>query len=95
MSRLSITGMFGVTRYCRTSPPIGITCETPGIVSSLGRTTQSASSRSRIGDSVSLDTAISMISPMIEEIGAICGEMFSGSCSRTSARRSVTCCRFK
>ena len=95
MSRLSISGMFGVTRYCLTSPPIGMTWETPGMVSKRGRTTQSATSRSSIGDAVSLDIAISMISPMIEETGAICGTMSSGSCSRTSPSRSVTCWRLR
>jgi hypothetical protein len=37
------------TRYWRTSPPMGMTWATPGIVSRRGRTTQSAYSRTRIG----------------------------------------------
>ena len=69
---LIITGS-GATRYCRTSPPMGMTWATPGIVRSCGRMTKSATSRSSIGETDGPMTATSMISPMIEEIGPICG----------------------
>ena len=38
-----------MTRYWRTSPPIGMTWATPGMVRICGRTTKSAISRSSIG----------------------------------------------
>ncbi len=66
-------------RYWRTSPPIGITCATPDTVSKRGRTVKSAVSRSSIGSAVALDMAISMISPMIDEIGPICDATSAGS----------------
>ena len=85
---------FGVTRYWRTSPPIGITCATPASARSCGRTMKSAISRTSIGEArPSLVSATSMISPMIEVIGPICGLRPRGSCSRISARRSDTSCR--
>ncbi len=71
-SRLAIRRVSGTMRYCRTSPPIGTTCETPGTVKSWRRTTKSAISRSFIAFSVVLDMAISMISPITDEIGPIC-----------------------
>ncbi len=43
----------------------------------------------------SAGNAISMISPMIEAIGPICGVMPSGSCSLTSDKRSATCWRLR
>ena len=52
--------------------------------------TKSAISRTSIGETLSLVTAISMISPMIEVTGPICGVTPRGSCSRTSDRRSAT-----
>ena len=87
----------GSTRYCLTSPPIGMTCATPGMVSRRGRSTQSAYSRTCIGftRAGSTGSAISMISPMIEAIGPICGAMPSGSCSFTSDNRSATCWRLR
>ena len=87
----------GSTRYCLTSPPIGITCATPGSVSKRGRSTQSAYSRACIGLALAGSTgkASRMISPMIELMGPICGVTPGGSCSRTSARRSATCCRLR
>ncbi len=71
-SRLIITGS-GITRYWRTSPPIGMTWATPGMVRICGRITKSAISRSSMGETDAPVTATSMISPMIEEIGPICG----------------------
>ncbi len=44
-SSACMAAMFGVTRYWRTSPPIGITCATPGNARSCGRSTKSATSR--------------------------------------------------
>ena len=85
---------FGVTRYWRTSPPIGMTCATPATASSCGRTTKSAISRTSMGEArPSLVSATSMISPMIEVTGPICGARPRGSCSRMSASRSDTSCR--
>ena len=87
---------FGDTRYCRTSPPIGMTCETPGMVSSRGLTVKSANSRRSIAETVSGPvTAISMIWPMIELIGPICGSTPDGNCDWTSDRRSATCWRLR
>ena len=51
--------------------------------------------RRTLGEAVSLVTAISMISPMMEVIGPIWGVVPRGSCSRTSARRSETSCRLR
>ncbi len=83
----------GTTRYWRTSPPMGMTWATPGTVSSCGRTVKSASSRSVIGSTLVLDMAISMISPITDEIGPICAATSGGSCSRTNCSRSATCWR--
>jgi hypothetical protein len=56
--------------------------------------TKSAISRTSIGDArPSVVTATSMISPMIDETGPICGLMPRGSCSRINASRSDTSCR--
>ena len=93
----------GSTRSCRTSPPIGMTCETPGIDSSRGRITKSAYSRACIGVAAGtlaparavIGTATSMISPMIDETGPIAGVMSAGSWSRTSASRSATSWRLR
>src|SRR5574337_519645 len=76
-------------RYCFTSPPMGMTWATPGMVSRRGRSTQSAYSRTCIGLTLSgsAGRAMRRISPMIEEIGPICGMMPAGSCSRTRFRR--------
>ena len=56
---------------------------------------QSTTSRTSIGVAASLATAMSMISPMMEVIGAICGLTLRGNCSRTTLSRSVTCCRLR
>src|SRR5262245_30934502 len=91
MSRACMVATFGTTRYWRTSPPIGMTCATPGRARSCGRSTKSASSRTSIGETLpSLVSAISMISPMIEVTGPIWGLTPRGSCSRMSVRRSAT-----
>ena len=95
MSRRCICARFRVTRYWRTSPPMGMTWAMPGMVSRRGRITQSTTSRTSMGLASSLATAISMISPMIEVIGAICGLTLRGSCSRTTLSRSVTCWRLR
>ena len=63
-----------------------MTWATPGMVSSRGRITQSTTSRTSMGLAASPATAISMISPMIEVIGAICGLTLRGSCSRTTLK---------
>ena len=91
-----IAAGLGETRYCRTSPPMGITCATPGIVRRRGLMVKSATSLKPIGDTPAGPvTAISMIWPMIELIGPICGTTFSGSCCWTSASRSAICCRLR
>ena len=85
-----------MTRNWRTSPPIGVTCETPGIVSSRGRMVQSARSRSSMGPMAPPAGAViatSMISPMIDETGAIDGMTRAGSCCCTWPSRSPTCWR--
>jgi hypothetical protein len=69
-SRLIIAGS-GMIRYWRTSPPIGMTWATPGMVRICGRIVKSATSRRSMGVTVSPVTAMSMISPMMEEIGPI------------------------
>ena len=46
-----------------------MTCATPGTPRSRGRMTQSASERSSIAEVVLLVMEISMISPMVDEIG--------------------------
>ena len=66
------------------------------MVSSRGRMVKSAISRTSIGETASRPvTAISMISPMIEVIGPICGSTPGGNCSRTSDSRSATCWRLR
>ena len=82
----------GCTWYCRTWPPIGITCATPGIDSKRGLSTQSAYSRTAIGSvfAVSIGSATCRISPMIELTGPIRGSTFSGSAPSSVASRSAT-----
>ena len=93
--RAAMRTVSGCTWYCRTSPPMGMTCATPGSVSKRGRNTKSAYSRVAIGliFAASMGIAMSMISPMIELIGPIAGFTPGGSCSRTSESRSATFCR--
>ncbi len=85
----------GWTWNCRTSPPMGITCATPGIAIRRGRNTQSAYSRTAIGEifAVSTGIAICMISPMMELMGPIRGTTPSARPSSIDARRSDTICR--
>ena len=91
-----ICATLGVTWYCRTSPPIGMTCATPGMDSSRGRIVKSANSRTCMGVVfASAVMAISMISPIMDVIGPICGTTRAGSCSRTAAMRSATCWRLR
>ena len=97
ISRRLIAAGSGMTRYWRTSPPIGMTCATPFMVRISGLMSKSAISRSSIGDTVFPSTgcavtATSMISPMMEEIGPISVCTPFGSFSCTVARRSATCC---
>ena len=82
-------------RYWRTSPPIGMTWATPGIVSRRGRTVKSAASRTSIADALSLVIATSRIWPMIELIGPICGTMFGGNWVLIRESRSAICCRLR
>ncbi len=85
------------TRYCLTSPPIGMTCATPGIVKRRGRITQSAYSRTAIGLTLagSIGRAISSTSPMMDEIGPICGTTPAGKLSRTKLILSAICWRLR
>ena len=92
----------GSTRNWRTSPPMGMTCDTPGIDSSRGRSTKSAYSRAAIGLAAGVlpspgfkGNAISITSPMIDDTGPITGVMPSGNCSFTSASRSATSWRLR
>ncbi len=90
-----MAGVFGATRNCLTSPPIGMTWATPGMVKRRGRMTKSAISRTSIGSAVSAVTANMRIWPMMELIGPICGVTFAGSCSLTRPRRSEICWRLR
>ena len=87
--------VFGCTWNCRTSPPIGMTCATPGTDSSRGRSTQSAYSRTAIALILlgSTGIAICMISPMIELIGPMRGTTPSAMPSSIDDSRSDTSCR--
>ena len=82
----------GWTWNCRTSPPIGMTCATPGIDIRRGRSTQSANSRTAIGSIFEGSTgmAIIMISPMIDETGPIRGSTPGGIPASSAPRRSDT-----
>jgi len=95
MRSSAMRAVFGCTWNCRTAPPIGMTCATPGTASSRGRSTQSAYSRTAIGlifDS-STGIAICRISPMIELIGPMRGTRPSGRPSSIADSRSATSCR--
>ena len=85
----------GCTWNCRTSPPIGMTWAMPGMAMRRGRSTQSAYSRTCIGEifAVSIGIAICMISPITELIGPMRGITSSGSPSSIADRRSDTICR--
>ena len=83
-----------MTWYCRSAPPIGVTCETPGTASSRRRTTVSATVRIVSGSTLSDDRAKNRISPMIDEMGASTGRSIcGGSVPATSASFSATSCR--
>jgi hypothetical protein len=73
------------------APPIGTTCATPETPSRRRRTSHSAASRSAPSDTPS--SAVSptnMISPMIDDAGAISGSTPAGSAERVAASFSVT-----
>jgi len=74
---------------------MGITWATPGRVSSRGRSTQSAYSRTAMALILASSTgrAISITSPMIDDTGPMRGTTPAGSCSCTRDRRSLTICR--
>ncbi len=103
IDRRCILATSGVMRYWRTSPPIGMTCDTPLIPSKRGRTTQLAKSRTSIGVAAlavplaggSAVMAISKISPIIELTGDICGVIPAGNWLLTAVRRSATCWRLR
>ncbi|MNC84542.1 hypothetical protein D3C83_00980 [compost metagenome] len=67
-----------ITWYCRSAPPMGVTCETPGTASSRRLTTVSATVRSVSGSAFSDVNAKNRISPMIDEIGASTGRSTCG-----------------
>ena len=79
------------TWYCFCSPPVAMTCDTPGTASSRRRTTVSAAVRSSSGECRSDSRATNRISPMIDETGARNGGSTSGgSAPATSVSFSVT-----
>ena len=90
----SVTGSTS-TWYCRTSPPITVTCETPGIPINRRRRSQSAKVRNSIGRTAgfSLVRPMAMICPMIEETGPRNGRTSRGKDGVTSATFSPTICR--
>ena len=86
--------VLGCTWNWRTSPPMGMTCATPAMAIRRGRNTQSAYSRTAIGDSFSTSIGIAtcMISPMMELIGPMRGITPAGMPSSMDDRRSDTIC---
>ena len=83
-----------ITWNWRSAPPIGVTCETPGMASSRRRTVVSAMVRSVSGSSASDEIAKNRISPMIDETGARTGRSTcGGSAPLTSESFSDTSCR--
>ena len=79
MFKRSIFATSGVMRYCCTSPPMGMTCDTPLMLNKRGRTTQSAKLRTSIGDAAPSEViATNRISPIMELIGDICGTISAG-----------------
>ena len=81
------------TWYCFTSPPIGITCATPGTASSRRRIVQSAAVRSSCGDWVPV-SPIMRISPITLDTGASSGAATpAGSELATLCSFSATICR--
>ena len=83
------------TWYCRTSPPITVICETPGILIRRRRRSQSASVRNSIGltDGFSLVRPMAMIWPMMELGGVINGRMPGGRAPAIEVSLSWTICR--
>ena len=67
-----------MTWNCRSAPPIGVTCDTPGTASSRRRTIVSAIGAQRQRIVVSDEIAKNRISPMIDEIGASTGRSTCG-----------------
>ena len=65
------------------------------MVRSCGRITKSAISRTSISDALSLEIAISMISPMIEVTGPICGDHAARQLLAHQRQRSATSCRLR
>ena len=90
----SLTGSTS-TWYCLTSPPITVTCETPGTPISRRRKSQSAKVRSSVGPTISfpLVKPMAMIWPMIEETGPRNGRTSGGKDGATSDTFSPTICR--
>jgi hypothetical protein len=79
------------TWYCFSSPPIGVTCETPATERMRLRTCVTAVVRSSSWLWRSEVSETNRISPMIEETGAIVGASTSaGRLPPTAPRRSVT-----
>ena len=79
------------TSYCFCSPPVAITCETPGTARRRRRTTVSAAVRSSSGECRSDSRSMNSTSPMIEETGARNGgSTFGGNEPDTSVSFSVT-----
>ena len=71
-----------------------VTCATPGVASTRRRTSVSAVVRSANGVCTDDWRATNMISPMIDDSGAITGgPTSSGNVPATAASRSLTVCR--
>jgi hypothetical protein len=83
-----------MTWYCFVSPPVGMTCDTPGTARRRFRRTQSAVVFSSMGSCLSDVSAMKRISPMIEEMGASVGRSApGGSDEAASWSFSATICR--
>ncbi len=77
------------TSYCFWSPPVAITCETPGTASSRRRTSVSATVRSSCGECRSDSRSTNSTSPMIDDTGARNGGSHRWAAAlRTPARAS-------
>ena len=92
MPSAAMRAVSGSTWNWRTSPPMGITCATPGMAMRRGRSTQSAYSRTAMGVVLpaSMGMATCMISPMMELMGPMRGVMPLGRPSSMDDRRSDT-----
>ena len=95
MPSSAIRRVSGRTWNWRTSPPIGMTCDTPAIAIRRGRSTQSAYSRAALGSAPSprIGMATSMISPMIDDTGPMRGTAPGGRVASSAVSRSLTICR--